>query len=112
MKNSFTSNYRLKWIKIIFVRLPRISSNVSPHREQDGCGDEAVLDDEGEEIGSRVLDDVAHDEVPAAGEVVREVDHTLTVRVWIHSFRDSSQKRFTFKVLNFLKYFTFETSSF
>ena len=60
---------------------PGVLSDVPPHGEQDGRRNEAVLDDEGEEIGPGVLDDVAHDEVAAAGEVVGKMDHALAVRV-------------------------------
>ena len=61
--------------------VPGVFPDISPHRKK-YCGrDEAVLNDEGEEIGARVLDYVAHDEVPAASEVVCEVDHTLTAEL-------------------------------
>jgi hypothetical protein len=64
---------------IFFV--PGIFPDIFPHRKEHCGRDETVLNDEGEEIWARVLDDVTHDEVPAAGEVVGEVDHALTAEL-------------------------------
>lgn len=47
-----------------------MASDVLPHDVYDSGADQAVLDDEGEEIGRGVLDDGAHDVDPAAGAVV------------------------------------------
>ncbi len=63
------------------IFLPGIFPNIFPHRKENCGRDETVLNDEGEEIGARVLDDVTHDEVPAAREVVGEVDHALTAEL-------------------------------
>ena len=52
------------------MQLPGILSNVSPHGIDDCCGNEAVFDDERVEVRTRVLKDVSHDVVSAAGEVV------------------------------------------
>ena len=53
---------------------PGVLADVSPHGVDDGGRDEAVLDDEGVEVGSGVLEDVPHDVVAAAGEVVGQLD--------------------------------------
>ena len=57
-------------VRIKYVQLPGILSNVSPHGIDDCCGNEAVFDDERVEVRTRVLKDVSHDVVSAAGEVV------------------------------------------
>ena len=65
------------------LNVPRILSNIFPHCKEHCCRYEAVLDDEGEEVGPGVLDNVTHDEVTATGEVVGQVNHPLTVKVRI-----------------------------
>lgn len=66
--------------------VPWIFPNASPHCKNDCCSNEAVFDDEREEIGSGKLHNVPHDVIPAAGEVVGELDdHPGPVLVGIHS---------------------------
>ena len=54
---------------------PRVLSDALPHGDEDCGGDEAVLDDEGEEVGRGVLHDVPHEGSPTARVVAREVHH-------------------------------------
>ena len=64
---------------------PRVLSDALPHGDEDRGGDEAVLDDEGEEVGRGVLRDVPHEGRPAARVVAREVHHASpdqVVVVW------------------------------
>ena len=57
------------------VYVPGVLPDTLPHGDEYCSGDEAVLDDEGEEVGARVLHDVAHEGRAAARVVAREVHH-------------------------------------
>ena len=68
-------HFRKRCLGLEYVECsPRILSNVLPHGEEHGRGDEAVLYDKGEEVGRGVADDLAHDGGAAAAEVVGQVD--------------------------------------
>jgi len=52
-----------------------------PHNVNNGCADQAVLNDEREEVGRRFLNDVSHD-VDAVARV--RVEHPLAGHVELH----------------------------
>ena len=58
-----------------WICAPWVLADALPHGDEHGGGDEAVLDDEGEEVGTGVLHDVPHEGRPPARVVAREVHH-------------------------------------
>ena len=74
----------------MFFNSPGVLADVSPHGVDDGGRDEAVLDDEGVEVGSGVLEDVAHDVVAAAGEVVGQQGGISELVPLVHQVAGSS----------------------
>ena len=59
--------------------IPWIAANASPHSVDYSGTNQAVFHHKGIQIGAGVRDNVAHDGISAAGEVVGQVDNALVV---------------------------------
>lgn len=64
---------------IILASVSWIAANTPPHGKDHGCANQAVFHHKGIQIRTGVRDNVAHDRIAAAGEVVGQINDALVV---------------------------------